>query len=159
MLEMFEKLINEHGSSAILRERLELFSDKYSMLEDKLKSAQEKNAALEAENRRLAEQIERFEKEAVRLQAQLESDAQRKSKHHLKSEQENLLKVLFTANRAETAARIGGAIGVNESVAQYHIDALKEKGLLQIGPLYINQPITYEISKEGRKYVVEEIGV
>jgi hypothetical protein len=29
MLDMLEKLINEHGSSAILRERLELFSDKY----------------------------------------------------------------------------------------------------------------------------------
>ena len=49
MLEIFEKLINEHGSSVILRERLELYSDKYSMLEEKNKHLQTKINDLESE--------------------------------------------------------------------------------------------------------------
>jgi hypothetical protein len=36
MLEMFEKLINEHGSSVILKERLKLINDKYEALGEKL---------------------------------------------------------------------------------------------------------------------------
>ena len=47
MLDMLEKLITEHGSSAILRERLELFSDKYSALEKQITQLHEKNKVLE----------------------------------------------------------------------------------------------------------------
>ena len=35
LLDGFEKLINEHGSAVILKERIELANDKYSSLEDK----------------------------------------------------------------------------------------------------------------------------
>jgi predicted nuclease with TOPRIM domain len=89
VLEMLEKLINEHGSSTILRERLELFSDKYSMLEEKLKSSEQRNAALESENKKLSEQIGRLEKEFDQLHGQFESAAQA-AKQKLKNEQKNI---------------------------------------------------------------------
>jgi len=159
MLEMFEKLINEHGSSTILRERLELFSDKYSMLEEKLNASQQQKEALEAENNRLSAQLERAEREIERLQHQLDSEAAASAGAKLDEAKEQILKTLFETNCEATVAQIGHTIGVPENVAQYHIDALKEKELITFGSLIMNQPITYRLSKEGRKYVVEKIDV
>ncbi|WP_431475209.1 hypothetical protein RVM24_07680 [Marinobacter sp. KM021] len=49
MLSMIEKLINEHGSSAILKERLELINDKYEALEEKLENSEKENELLRQE--------------------------------------------------------------------------------------------------------------
>ena len=43
-----ERLINEHGSAAILRERLALADDQYKTLERKVVELEEKNAVLQA---------------------------------------------------------------------------------------------------------------
>lgn len=47
LLDGLEKLINEHGSSAILKERIALANEKYSLLENKNKMLEEKNVILE----------------------------------------------------------------------------------------------------------------
>jgi hypothetical protein len=47
MLEMFEKLINEHGSSVILKERLKLRNDKYEALGEKLEISNNKDEFLQ----------------------------------------------------------------------------------------------------------------
>lgn len=66
-----EKLINEHGSSNILRERLLLASDQYSALEKEkscLKSENEilktENANLKIENQKLSEKIAVYDRPA-----------------------------------------------------------------------------------------------
>jgi regulator of replication initiation timing len=76
LLDGLEKLINEHGSSTILRERIELANDKYAVLESKVavldsnvanleseKSAlHSENEALKLDNHKLREQIQILEK-------------------------------------------------------------------------------------------------
>ncbi len=47
LLDGLEKLINEHGSAAILKERIALANDKYSLLENKNEILEEKNSILE----------------------------------------------------------------------------------------------------------------
>lgn len=47
LLDGFEKLINEHGSATILKERIALANDKYSLLENKNKILEETNTLLE----------------------------------------------------------------------------------------------------------------
>ena len=46
MLKLLQDLINEHGSSTILKERLQLIGDKYSHLEEKMEASQQENAPL-----------------------------------------------------------------------------------------------------------------
>ena len=62
MLDMLDKLITEHGSSAILRERLELFSDKYSALEKQNKHLHENNKVLEYQFDKAKKEIKRLQK-------------------------------------------------------------------------------------------------
>lgn len=54
ILDGFEKLINEHGSAAILKERIALANDKYSFLE-------EKNTLLKRENEAMKKEKENHE--------------------------------------------------------------------------------------------------
>ena len=49
LLRELQTLITEHGSAAVLRERLGLFSDKVEALEQKLVELQKENAALKEE--------------------------------------------------------------------------------------------------------------
>lgn len=64
MLQLFEKLINEHGSSTILKERLTILKDEYTQIETAKAELQAKNGALEAK-------LEQEQKRANRLEAEL----------------------------------------------------------------------------------------
>jgi rubredoxin len=81
LLDGFEKLINEHGSAAILKERITLANDKYSALEKKYAELEVKyfdserqNRSLESENETLRldnakhrEQVRNLEEQLVEL--------------------------------------------------------------------------------------------
>ena len=66
MIELLEKLINEHGSSAILKERLGLVAAEYEALERRASDLQLKTQAQESELHQLRAQV-------ASLQTQLES--------------------------------------------------------------------------------------
>ena len=58
-----EKLITEHGSAAILKERLALVADKYSALEKKVANLESENRNLKVENGQLKEQKRNLEEQ------------------------------------------------------------------------------------------------
>lgn len=58
VLSIIEKLINEHGSSTILKERLELVNDKYEALEAKLINSEKENEFLRKKVESLKKQVE-----------------------------------------------------------------------------------------------------
>ncbi len=57
VLAEIERLITEHGSAAILRERLALAAEQYSALEKKVVELQAENKHLKSENSKLQEQV------------------------------------------------------------------------------------------------------
>lgn len=63
MLSLLEKLINEHGSSTILRERLVLIKAEYEALERKCSDLQSKNSALQLEVEQLRSRSDNLESE------------------------------------------------------------------------------------------------
>ena len=66
MLDLLNTLINEHGSSTILKERLGLVADQYAALE-------RRNADLEKENQQIALELEQVRARLRTLQSQLDS--------------------------------------------------------------------------------------
>jgi FtsZ-binding cell division protein ZapB len=61
-LDSIEKLINEHGSATILRERIALANDQYAALEKKVIGLQSENERLKSDNSKLQEKIRDLEK-------------------------------------------------------------------------------------------------
>ena len=149
MLAMLEKLINEHGSSSILRERLELFSDKYSMLEEKNTHLSERNKDLESQAASLKEEVEK-------LKSIIDEIGNNQNNNNLPEVTHDILKFLFDQQNDANTGYIGNHFSLDIGVTEYHIDKLKDLGLIEHGALFVNQPLTYRISKEGRKYIVEK---
>ena len=78
LLDGFEKLINEHGSAAILKERISLANDKYSLLEEKnsmlakqISDGTQKTKILETENQTLRLNVQKTEQKIRQLEKQI----------------------------------------------------------------------------------------
>jgi len=71
LLDGLEKIINEHGSSVILKERIALANDKHSMNEAKVRELEEKVKILETENQSLRLNLDQTEKETQTLRLDL----------------------------------------------------------------------------------------
>ncbi len=117
---MIEKLINEHGSSAILKERLELFNDKYEALETKLRNATKENELLIKENEQLTTQIQALEKQLTQNTPVDEG---------LSEEQASILRILFGASDGTPEEYIAHQMSMEIGVVKYHLNVLLEKDL------------------------------
>ena len=116
-----------------------------------------KITVLENEKQNLKAQLYQAEKEIERLTEIIEASAKHQSSEKLDKIKESILKTLFETNRTYDILQFASALRIDESLVRYHVDDLKDKGLINIGQIILNSPITYCISKTGRKYVVEEI--
>ena len=159
MLNMIEKLINEHGSSTILKERILLISDKYDALDEKLKISEQKAELLERENSFLKEKVESLENE-INATIQNSSDAPK-----LDDVKNNILTMLFSASDGISKEDIANKLALEIGVVNYHFDELKDMNYLDFPRLVMGSALTgsrggqfQKISQEGRKYVVEVIG-
>ena len=157
MLEMFEKLINEHGSSVILKERLELFSDKYSLLEEKAIRMEQRNQALETELQQAYEKIRE-------LETTLDSFVDKQGQEGLHVDAQSILKLLFDAEGLAPEA-IAHQMSMDVGIVQYHLDELGKQEFARISSVTMGSPFTgsrgavkWGITSEGRKIVVEVIG-
>ena len=147
LLDGLEKLINEHGSATILRERIALAEDKHSALETKV-------AELETENKTLKSNLEKATKEIARLNNIVESFQKEQGIEKLKDIEEQILKFLFDINQALKATHIASKFGIDVGVAEYHISKLLKSNF--IGNLLSTVDDTrYEITSKGRAYIVE----
>ncbi len=156
MLDMIEKLINEYGSSTILKERLELFNDKYEALEVKLANATKENELLQKENQQLKGKVQE-------LEAQIEKAAP--AKDGLPEEQVNILRMLFSTTEYVSEEYVAHHMSLEIGVAKYHLNELLEKELLNHPSYTMDNPLTgssgtveHSISDLGRKHVVEVLG-
>ena len=59
--DQFQKLINEHGSAAILRDHLALFRDQVALLEKKASLLGSENTFLQSENQKLKMEYQNLE--------------------------------------------------------------------------------------------------
>jgi chromosome segregation ATPase len=156
---MIEKLINEHGSSTILKERILLISDKYDALDEKLKMSEQKVEFLEQENSFLKNKIESLEKEVKATQA---SNSQTNELDEVKN---TILKMLFSATDGISKEDMANKLSLDIGVVNYHFDELQDMNFLDYPRLVMGSALTgskggqyQKISQDGRKYVVEVIG-
>ena len=154
MLKLIEKLINEHGSSSILKERLGLVRDQYDALERKLVDMEQRAVTAEAELTQAQRTIRNM---AGKIQTQQSND-------DIPEDAQRVLKLLFRSDGSTDA--IGRELNLDVGVVQYHVDELTKRGFVSMGSITMGNPLTGQdgcielaITAEGRKFVVEVLGV
>ena len=136
-----EKLINEHGSAVILKERIALANDKY--------------AALETENK-----ILRAEKDALRLnlekaETELQNLKKLTDKSHserLEEIKENLLELLGK-HPDVTDEQLSKGMGINIQLVKFHLTELEKKKFVH-GSYSVMDETEWSLAHEGRGYLV-----
>lgn len=120
-LDGIEKLINEHGSAVILKERIALANDKYAALEQKLSDSEARAKQLESDHQALRSDLQ---------EAKIEIASLKKATEKARSDRLDELKekiLVFVANNAEsTSQQIAHAAGVGDNVADFHLEELRQ---------------------------------
>jgi regulator of replication initiation timing len=159
MFKLLEKWVNERGSANIMEKRLGLKDDEITAMHRELTSLISEHSQLQSENEQLKVSLDTATQEAARLQKIINSATEAQSGDKLDEAKEQILKKFFETNSYFTTAQLSQSLSMDESLVQYHIDALKDSGLVIHGALRVNSPVTFKISSEGRKVVVEQIGI
>ena len=147
-LDGIEKLINEHGSAVILKERIALASEQYAALERKLTEAERQIQDLEAEKQKL-ELASYKQKDQIRL---LEEQLEAKKGGRLSEIEESLLSFLSN-HEDQTVAVISRTLGINEQVVSFHLQEMKSTKLVS-AHILINAPAEWYLAQEGRRYLI-----
>ena len=139
LLDGLEKLINEHGSAAILKERIELANDKYAALERKAAELSAENDRLRAENAELRAKLPA--PKAAAAAGQVDDVAQQ-------------ILVLLSKSPRIQLEHIAGTLGIDRELAAFHIEELEGAGLVY-GSYSMIAPANYSLDQEGRRYLIK----
>ena len=148
LLDGLEKLITEHGSAAILRERIQLANDKYADLERKLKVSQELAEKSETENSQLRSKLDALSVKSAQASTLLSSECE-------------AVLAAVCHNPELDDAHIAPIAQVSLQIATYHLEQLKASKMVSYnvtaGSDWTGQaPRTeWTIRAEGRKYLFD----
>ncbi len=142
-----EKLINEHGSAAILKERIELANDKYAALEQQLSTSVLRANELEDENQRLRIDLEKLQEKVLSLEKNIvESHGRR-----LEKIREECLQFLV-ANSHISSSQIAREIGKSSEFVTFHLIEMQNANLV-LASYYIGGDTEWSLSQSGRAYL------
>lgn len=148
LLDGFEKLINEHGSAVILKERIALANDKYAALEQKLAASSLRVSELETENQSLRADLEKAKIEIQNLKALSE----KAHGNRLEELREKLLQLL-AEHPDITSQQIGRSAGINPQLATFHLTDMEGKGLVHAS-YFAGGDTEWSIAQDGLGYLV-----
>ena len=152
LAEQLQKLITEHGSAAVLRERLALLKDQIELLEAKVLLLEGENVALKQQIVSLTDQARILSEENVVLEAtnvklhklaeelrgeiQKAKDLPQQRLEHdshdnlLDETKVGILKLLFDADKLEPE-RIAQALGIGVQAVLFHAEELLKLGYIR----------------------------
>lgn len=144
-----ERLINEHGSAAVLRERLALAKDEHAALEKKVATFQEENATLKSENQHLELDNYKLKEKIGNLEKQL-AEIQGKASE-VDKVKEGFLAVLSKISDDISTEELASIAKMSVEAAKFHLVDLKEMGF--IDARYYEGGAHWYLKQEGRKYL------
>lgn len=144
----FEKLINEHGSAVILKERIALAEDKYAALEQKLSASELQKTELESTNKTLTDNLKKAEIEIQSLKKLTEVPPD----NRLDEVKEKLLIQLAVGDSFES--NLAQNIGISAQVAAFHLEELDSMEFIYRSLSMTGQTFPWRLIQEGRRYLI-----
>lgn len=149
LLDGFEKLITEHGSAVILRERIALANDKYAVLEQKLADSELRVKNLESDNQALRSDIQEAKFEIQNLK----KVSEKSRNDRLDEVKEKILALLAAQDCFEN--NIVQALGISAQVAKFHLQDLSEMQFIYKSLSMSGQQFPWQLAQEGRGYLAK----
>lgn len=161
LLDGFEKLINEHGSAVILKERIALANDKYSALEKEFAASllRAETAEAQASNLETENQSLKLDNEKLRQEILRRDDISEKEKSHnnlLDDSKLEILKLLFKQPKLPKE-QIAQSLNIGLPIAEFHLTELKESKMVKrvIGGSAMRPENGWSLDQEGTRYLIK----
>ena len=158
-----EKLIAKHGSSTILKKRLELLRDQISVLEKKNSALKSDNTILKSKKNTIESQLNRARREMERLNQLIQELEKDDARTRLDAATEKVLKMFFHRRRELSVSEVAATLSINVSTAWYHIDLLLENNLIEqnrVGFVSLQgrrRDPQFRLTSSGREYISRSI--
>ena len=150
-----EKLINEHGSAAILRDHVALFKDQLVVFEKKTPILENTIKALES-------QLQNANKEIKRQKQVIETLQESQGTKKYNEITNKVIKLFFDAGRELPVNYIAAALAIDINTALYHFDILLKDNLItqtmagsESSWTGTSDPDMFDLTPDGRKYFIE----
>jgi predicted transcriptional regulator len=143
LVDLIEKLINEHGSAEIMEKRLVLFKEQATAID-------QRNSKLESENAEVRRALEAVTKERDQLRAHL---AQITKSNELDETEKNLLKVLTTIDGV-SAKTLATQAGTDLVRAEYYLHKLEQEEYIY-GQHFMGGASLYSLAQRGREFLIK----
>jgi len=144
LVELIEKLINEHGSAEIMEKRLVLFKEQVVAVE-------ERSNKVQSENKRLKDELALALEEQDRLRAEL---AKHSSSGIDPTEEKLLAAVGLDRHGGMSAARLAGRLSIDPIRVEYFLGKLEKEGYI-IGQHFLGGASLYSIGQRGREFLIK----
>ncbi len=141
-----EKLINEHGSASILRERLLLAEDKYAALQERLTMAHEETTWLKEELKDARERIQTLE----------QSTPPPVSVSAVSEEEGRILIHLVQSDRWLTSSAIAQHLGITKAKVDFFLTRFEERSWVSGSHNWAGLESEYKIGQDGRGYLISK---
>lgn len=151
--DQLQKLINEHGSAAILRDHLALFKDQVLLLEKKMTLSESENAVLKRKLEESESKINQLTKDKEELRSKIQKYEQSSHANLLEEAKINILVLLSKYDKPNTQ-QIAGSLNVNEQIVKFHLTELKNMSMVH-DLLNMRAPTSWTLAHGGRKYLIE----
>lgn len=149
-LDSIERLINEHGSAVILRERIALANDKYAELERRADRLEKENEALQKQLDAARSEVQRLADEVVRLSKGAQPQS---TQGALDPAREKILLLLAEVDGLSDGD-IAQRVGIGAQAASFHLEELQSAHMVRC-TLRVGQRFTpWHLSHEGRRYLI-----
>ena len=157
---LIEKLINEHASAAVLKERLALGADQFTSLERKnvellaqVEQSALKIGVLESDNTNLRSLVDQKQNEIDRLTEQIKQAQQ--SKNERRTKKEDFLLQVIAIQEGQDIANLAKQLRTDLHTAEYNIEELRRASLIEMKFNRFLHIEEWYLTHQGQGYLIK----
>lgn len=156
LLDLFTKLVVEHGSAEVQSKHIALFKDQLALADKKISELETENATLKSQLNNSEMTIQKLASEHEKLRSEIQEYEKptNKTSHadHLEEIKVNIL-LLLSKYEALTASNVASTLKIGVQTATFHLEELFDSDLISASYSTYEETSWY-LAQAGRKYLV-----
>ena len=157
LLDLFSKLVVEHGSAEVQGKHIALFKDQLALADKRISELESENASLKSKLENAETAIQELTKENEILRSKIKEyeqpTEQPTHKNLLDKVKVNIL-VALAKQEWNYAEHISRSLGIGIQVVQFHLDELQNKEMA-LASYSMGDSEEWTLGHEGRRYLIE----
>jgi len=157
LLELFSKLVVEHGSAEVQSKHIAMFKDQLVLADKRILELESENAVLTSKLENAETTIQQLTKEDEILRRKIQDYEQHAEQPtHTDPLEEIKVKLLCALSLQQhlTLTELASSSNSGRDFVQFHLDELKAKHMVKVIKRYC-EPDLWTLIHDGRKYLIE----